>query len=75
MTTVAVKNVQSPDPVVMPAVDISRPVSDIVETLSNIPEKEKFWDMVKTVYAFGLLGFGLLFPFVLMAWTLFNRAN
>ena len=75
MTTVAEPTAQSHHPVDPGTIVSSNAVSDLVETFINAPEKESFWDIVKTIYAFTLLGFGLLFPFVAVAWKMFFGEN
>ena len=74
MTTVAESTGQSLHPVATGTIDISNPVSKIIEATNN-SKLEIFWDRFSTIYAFGLLGFGLFFPFVLVAWKLFSDAN
>ena len=75
MTTVTVSTDQSLHPVATGTIDITNPVSEIIEATTTNLKMEVFWDWFKTIYAFVLLGFGLFFPFVLIAWQLIFEAS
>ena len=53
-----------------------QPVAAVTEAAASILPQTSGWtlkrtkDAVVTVYALGLLGFGVFFPFVLVAWKL-----
>lgn len=57
----------APEPSTQPAAAV---IAAVVPHLRNsTPHRVK--DILVTIYAYGLLGFGVFFPFVLAAWAAF----
>ena len=62
-----------PDPAVQPAAAVSAVTALATETVSKLPvwSFNRAKDLLVTIYAYGLLAFGILFPLLLAAWKLF----
>jgi hypothetical protein len=60
----------------LPAVAPESVVAEIVAAASPIPRSSTWCrvkDILVMIYAYGLLGFGLFFPLLLAAWSLFLK--